>query len=104
MNIFTEIGPAFTAAFVGAFAAFVRALKNGKKWALAMLEAISAYLICAGMGSLLFHYFGLPPHVLAGVSGIAGHFHEKIATRFGEIFDTAAEAAKSSITKKGQDE
>lgn len=83
---------------MGAAMAFFRAIKKGNRLAMALLESASAFLLCACVGAVLSYYWPVPPHVLAGVSGIVGHFHEKVLTRIEQWMDAGAAVVKKKIS------
>lgn len=70
---------ASSAAF-GAVAGAVRALRNGLTLRRALLESLTAFVLCVAGGSALSYYTTVSVHVIFGVCGLIGLSSEQVLT------------------------
>jgi len=68
---------ASSAAF-GAVAGAVRAFRNGLTVRRALIESLTAFILCVAGGSALMHYTEVSVHVIFGVCGLIGLSSEQV--------------------------
>lgn len=86
-----------SSAFFGAAAGAIRAFRNGLTVRRALIESLTAFVLCVAAGSALMHYTTVSVHLVFGVCGLIGLSSEQVLTGVEKLWGAGFKRAESAI-------
>ncbi|MCA0235454.1 MAG: hypothetical protein LCH81_03640 [Bacteroidetes bacterium] len=87
---------ASSAAF-GAAAGAIRAFRNGLTIRRALIEALTAFVLCVAAGSALMYYTTVSVHLTFGICGLIGLTSEQVLAGVEKLWAAVFKRAESAI-------
>ncbi len=87
-----------SSALFGAIAGAVRAFRNGLTVRRALIESLTAFILCVAGGSALMHYTTVSVHVIFGLCGLIGLSSEQVLAGLEKLWRAGFKRAELVIS------